>query len=492
MARIELVDVAIRDGNQSLWGATGLATAHCLELAPLLDRVGFRAIDFTSSTHMGVAVRFFRENPWERIRLMHAAMPNTPLQFITTGLRFISWQTSDPEFMRLVYRRLVANGMSRFAVVDPMHDMDALLECARLIRAEGGTEIVAGLTYTVSAVHDDAFYAACAQRLAAAPQVDRLYLKDPAGLLSPERARTLVPAVRAVMGAKPLEIHAHCTIGLGPLTALTAAELGVATIHVALDPLGRGTSLPSATLTLANLRALGHSVDIDDRALALAGGYLTQLARAEGLPAGAPQEFDAAFLRHQIPGGVVTTLQRQLAELRLGHRWPALVEEVERVRAELGYPIMVTPFPQMVCTQALFNVLSGERYRNVPDEIIRYVLGRFGRPTRPVEANVLERILARPRANELLAEPPPPSLAELRRRLGSALADEELLLRAVMPAAQVDAMVAAGPARRRYNPELAPVLALLQGLSGRELPDQIDIDKPGFGLRLRRAARVSA
>jgi oxaloacetate decarboxylase alpha subunit len=245
-------------------------------------------------------------------------------------------------------------------------------------------------------------------------------------------------------------------------------------------------------LTLANLRALGHRVDIDDRALTLACGYLTQLARAEGLPAGAPQEFDAAFLRHQIPGGVVTTIQRQLAELRLGHRWPALVEEVERVRADLGYPIMVTPFPQMVCTQALFNVLSGERYHNVPDEIIRYVLGRFGRPTRPVEANVLERILARPRARELLGEPPPPSLAELRRRLGSALADEELLLRAVMPAAQVDAMVAAGPARRRYNPEIAPVLALLQGLSGRELPDEIEIDKPGFRLRLRRGARGAA
>jgi oxaloacetate decarboxylase alpha subunit len=492
MARIELVDVALRDGNQSLWGATGLSTAHCLEVAPLLDRVGFRALDFTSSTHMGIAVRSFRENPWERIRLMHSAMPNTPLQFITTGLRFISWQVSDAEFMRLVYRRLVANGLTRFAVIDPMHDTEALSECVRLIRAEGGTEIVAGLTYTVSAVHDDAFYAACARRLAASADVDRVYIKDPAGLLSPERARTLIPAVRGAIGRTPLEIHSHCTIALGPLTALAAADLGVAAIHVAVEPLGNGTSLPAATRMVANLRELGHTVDIDDRALGLAAQFMTRLAQAEGLPAGTPQEFDAAFLRHQIPGGVVTTMQRQLRELHLAARWPAVVEEVERVRAELGYPIMVTPFPQMICTQALFNVMGRERYANVPDEIIRYVVGRFGRPTRPVDQNVLDRILARPRAVELANEAPPATLAELRRKLGTAMDDEELLLRAVMPVSQVDAMVAAGPARRRYNPELTPVLALLRGLSGRDVPDELIIDKPGFRLALRRSAREDA
>jgi oxaloacetate decarboxylase alpha subunit len=441
---------------------------------------------------MGVAVRVFREDPWERIRLMHAAMPHTPLQFITTGFRFISWQTADPQFMQLVYRRLVASGISRFAVIEPMHDLEALLESARLIRTEGGEEIVAGLTFTLSAIHDDAFYAGCARRLAASSDVDRLYIKDPAGLLSPERARSLIPAVRAAIGALPLELHTHCTIGLGAMTCLAAAELGVSTLHVAIDPLGSGTSLPSAQRTVANLRELGHTVDIDDRALAASSDYFTRLARAEGLPLGAAQEFDAAFLRHQIPGGVVTTMQRQLTELKLLDRWPAVVEEVERVRAELGFPIMVTPFPQMVCAQALFNVIGTERYANVPDEVIRYVLGRFGRPTRAVDGNVRERILARPRAAQLAAEPPPPSLAELRARFGHSISDDELLLRAVMPAAQVDAMINAGPARRRYNPQLAPVLSLLRGLAGRSMPDQLQIDKPGWRLRLRRAAPPAA
>jgi oxaloacetate decarboxylase (Na+ extruding) subunit alpha len=486
MATIELVDVSMRDGNQSLWGATGLGTAHCLTIAPVLDRVGFRAADFTSSTHMGVAVRFFRENPWERIRLMHAAMPNTALQFITTGFRFISWQTAAADFMQLVYQRLVANGIGRFAVIDPMHDIDALLESARMIRIAGGREIVAGLTYTVSAIHDDAFYAGCARRLAASSDVDRIYIKDPAGLLTPERARSLIPAVQGAIGALPLELHTHCTIGLGAITCLAAAELGISTLHVAVEPLGSGTSLPSAQRMVANLRELGHTVAIDDRALTAAGGYFTQLARAEGLPLGAAQEFDAAFLRHQIPGGVVTTMQRQLGELKLLGRWPAVIEEVERVRAELGYPIMVTPFPQMVCTQALFNVIGTERYGNVPDELVRYVLGRFGRPTRPVDENVRERILSRPRAAQLAVEPPPPSLAQLRTRFGHAISDEELLLRAVMPGAQVDAMVSAGPARRHYNPELAPVLSLLRGLAGRDVPQQLVIEQPGWRLTLRR------
>jgi oxaloacetate decarboxylase alpha subunit len=484
---IQLIDVSIRDGNQSLWSATGLNTARILQIAPILDRVGFRALDFTSSTHMGVLVRVHKENPWELIRLTHEAARNTPLQLITTGFRFISWETADPDFMQLVYRRLIANGVSRFAVIDPMHDMDALLESVRRIRLEGGAEIVAGLTYTISEIHTDAFYADLASRIARSPDVDRLYIKDPAGLLTPERARTLLPAVRARIGPLPLELHSHCSIGLGPLTAVTAAELGIDAIHVAIGPLANGTSLPSATRLVANLRELGHRIDIDDRSLALATDYFERLAAAEGLPSGAPQEFDAAFLRHQIPGGVMTTIRRQLAELRLQDKLPAVIQEVERVRAELGYPILVTPFPQIVCTQALLNVIGKERYDNVPDQVIRYVIGRFGRPTRPVDPNVHDRILARPRARELMSEPTL-SLAELRRKFPASIADDEFLLRAVMPAEQVDAMLAAGPAPRHYNPDVRPLLSLLQELQRKPRVAQLVVEKPDFRLELRARA----
>ena len=484
MADIELVDVSFRDGNQSLWGATGITTAHILQIAPLMDRVGFRALDFTSSTHMGVAVRTHRENPWERIRLTRAAAPNTPLQFIGSGLRFISWEPLHPELMQLAYDRLVAAGMSRFVVLDPMHDMDAVRQTARMLRQAGASEIMAALTYTVSAVHDDGYYAGLAGQMAASPDIDRAYVKDPAGLLTPERARTLFPAIQARLGGTPLELHSHCTIGLSPLTCLVAAELGLAALHVACGPLANGSSLPSAERLVANLRELGHTVGIDDRRLAQVAGYFTRLAQAESQPAGTPQEYDASFLHHQVAGGVMTTMRRQLAELGLEDRFGAVMEEVSRVRAELGYPIMVTPFPQIVCGQALYNVIGAERYQNVSDQVIRYVLGRFGRPTAPVDPDAADRILSRPRARELMAEPPPAAVAELRKRFPAGISDEEFLLRATMPAGEVDAMLAAGPARRYYNPDLKAVLDLLAGLGQRPGVSGVAIDKPGFRLEL--------
>jgi len=486
MADIQLVDTSIRDGNQSLWGATGLKTAHILQIAPIMDRVGFRALDFSSSTHMGVSVRTHQENPWELIRLAHAAAPNTPLQFIGSGLRFISWQPAHPDLIQLVYDRLVVAGMSRFVILDPMHDMQAVLRTARMLRQAGAGETIAALTYTISAVHDDGFYAGLAGQMAACPDIDRVYVKDPAGLLTPERARTLIPAIRTRLGAaKPLELHSHCTIGLSPLTCLAAADLGVSDLHVACGSLANGTSLPNAQRIVANLRELGHTVDIDDRLLAVVADYFTRLARVESLPAGTPQEYDASFLRHQVAGGTMTTTRRQLDELGLGDRFGAVMEEVSRVRAELGYPIMVTPFPQMVCGQALYNVIGAERYANVSDQVIRYVLGRFGRPTAPVDPDVADRILSRSRARELMAEPPPPAPGELRNRFGSGISDEEFLLRATMPAGEVDAMLAAGPARRHYNPDLKPVLDLLAGLAERHGVSGVVVDKPGFRLELR-------
>jgi len=492
MSEIGLVDVSIRDGNQSLWGATGLSTAHILQSAALIERVGFRAIDFSSSTAMAVAVRYFRNNPWERLRRMRAAMPNTVLQFITTGLRFIAWQQADPEFMRIVYRHLQMNGIRRFVMLDPMHDADAVIQAARIIKKEGDADVMAALTFTLSDVHDDTFYANFARRLAQSPDIDLFYLKDPGGLMSPERVRTLAPAVKAVIGPKPLEVHLHCTIGLGEPTSLAAADLGcISAIHVGTGPLGDGSSLPEARRMVANLREAGHTVDIDDNALAQLSDYWSRLALAEGLPPGEPQGFDAAFLRHQIAGGVMTTTMRQLQELNLGSKFQNVIDETERVRSDLGQPIMVTPFPQMVLSQALFNVVGGSRYGQVSDQVIRYVLRKFGRPTRPIAPEIEAVILDRPRAKELANEADFPTLGELRKRFGAGIADEEFLLRAVMPGGQVDDMLAAGRSRATYSPEAASVLALLKKLAARPTDRSIAIERPGLRLALHAGGSLA-
>jgi len=490
MARIDLVDVSMRDGNQSLWGATGLSTAQILEIAGQVDRVGFKAIDFMASSHMGTAVRNQRNNPWERIRRARAAMPRTPLQFITTGLRFISWEEADPEFMRVVFRCLQRNGIRRIKLVESMHDVDAALRAARMFKEEGGGQVMAALTYTISDVHDDAFYAAYAAKVKASPNVDLFCIKDPGGLLSPERARTLVPAIRAVIGDMPLELHSHSNVGYSQLSGLAAADSGISAIHVGIGPLGDGSSLPEAGRMIANLREAGHTVDIDDAVLARVDQYWRRLAKAEGLPAGAPASFDASFLRHQIAGGVMSTTRRQLQEINLEHKLPEVIAETERVRRELGQPIMVTPFPQVVISQALFNVIGRKRYEQVSDQVIRYVLGKFGRPPNPVDPKVRDAVLDRPRAREIEREPSFPSYADLRKRIGVDMNDEEFLLRAVMQGDYVDAMLKHGASVGTYNPDAAPFKKLLRELAARPAARDIMVEGKGFRLALHAGGAI--
>ncbi|GAA0319851.1 carboxylase [Sphingomonas oligophenolica] len=449
-----------------------------------MERVGYHAIDFTTSTHMGVAVRFKQQDPWERIRLMAAACPTTPLQFLSTGFRFISWETASPEFMALAFATLARNGIRRFALADPMNDASANAEAARIVKRVGGEQVIGALVFTLSPIHDDAHYAAAARTMAASPDIDALYIKDPGGLLSPERARTLIPAILAQIGDKPLELHAHCTIGLADLTYLEGAALGASALQCASGGAADGTSNPPIERMVRNLRELGHSVDVDDEALASVGRYFADLAAAEGLPTGAPMAFDAGYVRHQLPGGMVGTMRRHLADHRVPHLEGAVVEELARVREELGWPIVMTPFAQMLQTQAVMNVTGTERYATIPDEIVRFALGRFGRPNRPIAPEVMDRILSSSRARELAAEPEMAPLAELRQRVGMGLSDEEFLLRATMPGAMIDAMQAAGPAPRTYDPKTRPIMKLVEQLLARTDLTRITVEKAGFRLVL--------
>ena len=295
----------------------------------------------------------------------------------------------------------------------------------------------------------------------------------------------MLPALRVALGGKPLELHSHCTIGLAPFTYSEAPELGVQTLHTAARPLGNGSSQPAIENVIANLRSKGAAVDLDMDAIARISSYFEKLAAAEGLAPGVPQEYDVRYFQHQLPGGMIGTMRRQLREMRQEHRLPEVYDEVERVRRELGYPIMVTPFSQVVGTQAVMNVLAPERYANVPDEVIRYVLGKFGTPPAPMDPNVRDRIEQLPRARELSNQAAMPELSELRRRFDSRLSDEEFLLRATMPAEQVDAMVAAGPTRETYSAVSSPVEKLITELSRRPDVTHARFERDGFLVDLR-------
>jgi oxaloacetate decarboxylase alpha subunit len=444
--RVEIVDTTTRDGNQSLWSATGLTTPDVLDIAPAMDRVGFRALDFTSSTHMAVSVRFHHEDPWERIRRVSEAMPDTPLNFITTGMRFISWTPAGEDVIRLVFRCVARNGIRRFQIAEPSNDPEALLRLARMAREEGVEEVVVGLTYSISPVHTHDYYLERARAVAASKELDRLYLKDPGGLLTPSAVHELIPGFIDAVGTRPVELHSHCTIALGPLAYVEGLKAGTRTLHTAVAPVANGTSNPSCENTLHNLEAEGYSHELDTEALAEVSEHFRALAQRKELPLGRPVEYDAAYYRHQMPGGMVTTTKRHLQEIGKPELFDATLEEVTRVRAEMGYPIMVTPVSQFVATQAVMNVIYDERWSKVSNEMIRYFHGHFFEPAAPVDPEVADKVLSAPRAAKL-KDVEPLSLEGAREKFGDGISDEELLLRLTMPAEQVDAMFAEAPAQ---------------------------------------------
>jgi oxaloacetate decarboxylase alpha subunit len=491
MREIGIIDVTLRDGNQSMWGATGITNPMVEDVSPMVARGNYHAIEFITSTHMAMSVRFHREDPWERIRRAAVAIPDTPLGLLTSGLRFITWDRTPAEVMRLAFRTLMKNGIRRFWALDPLNNMDAVREIAAMIKSEGDAEVVAGLVYTVSPVHTDEHYAEKADALGAMDQVDGVYLKDVGGLLTPERVQTLVPIVKSRIGDRLLELHAHCNTGLAPLCCVEGARLGVDVIHTACAPLGNGSSLPAAESTVGNLRNAGFEVGVDDAALAEYAAYFRRVAELRGLPVGAPAEYDVAYYRHQVPGGMMGTLRRQLGEMGMTERLPEVLAEVEQVRRELGYPIMVTPFSQFVGAQSVLNVVTGERYGQVPNEVVHYARGTYGEPPAPIDPDVLDRIHSSPAAEALDPDRREPTLEELRARFESGISDEDLLLRIAMPREQVDAMVErrSSVVHVPRNSAARPIIDLLEGLDRRRDVSFVKIERPGFALTLDRYDR---
>ena len=479
---IGLVDTTVRDGHQSLWSANALTTAMIAEIAPVMDCVGFHAIDFTSSTHMAMTVKWHQEDPWERIRTIRALMPETRLGFITPGMRFISWERAPVDMIRLALRCVIRNGVRRIWVAESMNDLEAGLAVARIAKEEGAEEVVLGLVFSISPVHTDAYYAERAAVVGLDPNVDVLTLKDPGGLLTPDRVRTLVPALRAAAPGRPLEVHSHDTAAMGGPTYLEAAAQGASFVCTAVRPLASGTSQPSAEQTVANLRAAGFDVPLDLGALAEMSAYFAALARRLRRQVGEPREHDASVYRHQLPGGMTSTLRRQLAEIGMEHRWDEVLEELPRVREALGWPIMVTPLSQFVGVQAFLNVTSGERWSQFPDEIVRYVLGQYGPPPGELDPEVEAKVLSSPKAMAFREEEHRLDLGEARARYGEAMSDEELLLRMTMPPEQVDAI---GAPRRAVQAGRHAVVDLVEGIAQRRL-HEIDVTTGSLRLRVRR------
>ncbi len=485
MNDIHFVDTTLRDGQLSLW-ASNMTTGMMLPIVEDLDRAGFEGIELLSSAFFKKSVRDLKDDLWERARLVAKRVTHTPLRSIRSR-SMLAFQITPPAIAELWLERLAANGISELRTSDPSNTPKYWADAVRTAD-KVGLKTILNIIYSISPKHTDEYFT---RRFRAAAKLKpyRLCFKDPGGLLTPEATRRLVPILLREAGAIPVEFHTHCTTGLGSLCCLEAIRAGITSINTAVPPLADGSSNPSIFNVAMNARALGYHTNIAEERLKPVEKHFRAIAREQNLPIGKPLAYDAFHPMHQVPGGMISNFRFQLSNLGKLDQLPAVLEEVSRLRAEFGYPIMVTPYSQFFGVQAAINVIVGARYKEVTDEVLLYALGFWGKEeAESIEANLKDRLLSSPRAKELAKiKIPKMTVQQFRAKFGGAgVSDDEAILRFFAGETFVDAMKAAGPVAE-YRPTKAPLIALIEQLVQRRGSRQVYIKRGDLTVHLRRA-----
>lgn len=484
--QVKFIDTTVRDGNQSLW-ALNMRVGAMLPAAEYIDQAGYESIEFFLSVMFKKYVREHKENPWYWLKEGTKRIKKTRLRY--HGGMHSAFEKTPHAILKLFIERLVSYGLTLTRTSNSWNDYSAFKEEIADLK-NVGMDTVANLIYSVSPRHTDEYYAKKA-REAAAAKPWRICFKDVGGLLSPERARTLIPVVLKAAGKIPVEFHAHCNSGQAPLCYLEGVKLGMRILHTATPPLANGSSQPSIFNIASNLKALGYTPAIDLKPLETVEKHFTAVAKRDGLPIGKPVEYDQSQYGHQVPGGMISNMRHQLKIIGLENKMEAALEEAGRVRAEFGYPIMVTPLSQYVGTQAAINVVVGERYKEVPDQVIQYALGLWGKEAIEVmDKEIRDKILNRPRAKEWTEwQQPEPTLKEIRQKYGVNLSDEDLILNYFAGEDYVKALPNGGKPRE-YLDATQPLVKIIEQLSKRKESNQVYIKQPGFTIKM--AKRISA
>jgi oxaloacetate decarboxylase alpha subunit len=462
MAHVELVDETLRDGQQSLWGMR-MQAGMALPVADTLDRTGFRIIDAAASSFMEVLVKYCREDPWEGLDLLRGAIRRTPMRGGMRGNAAVSFGVTPDALMDLWMRRLNEHGVRSFWIYDVLYGVENFARLARIAK-EYGSEVVGTVFFSQSPIHTDDYLAARAAEIVAVEEIDGLLFYDTAGVLDIERLRGLLPRIIAAAGEKPVEFHSNNLMGTSGLAYVEAVRHGIRILHTASRPMANGPSVPSTESVVRNLELLGCTHGIDKSLLQPVADHFRRVGKAAGYLVDQVSEYDLFNVTHQVPGGMLGTLRAQLEQHGMTHRTEDVMAETGEVRRELGWPVMATPLSQLVGTQAVLNIVTGKRYSMVPDEVVAYAAGHYGKPPAPIDPDVLDRIMSSPRAPEIVANPPEqPTIEELRRRHGTD-DDDLLILKALIPESDILAMQAAGRVRRDYplsSPEVQEVCALI-------------------------------
>ncbi len=387
--QIKITDTTLRDAHQSLW-ATRMRTDDMLKILDKIDRVGYWSLEVWGGATFDAALRFLDENPWDRLRVIKKHAPRTPLQMLLRGQNLVGYHQYPDDIVKRFINESVKNGMDIFRIFDALNDTRNLKVAIEAVK-EAGAHAQGAVCYTISPVHTLEHYVETALELVEMG-VDSICIKDMAALLTPYRAYKLVERFRKEIDL-PIDLHSHYIGGMAPMNYLKAIEAGVDIIDTATVPLAFGNSQPAIEMIAAALKDTPYDTGFDLEALFDIAKYWEDIRSKRGFQRGITSLTHMQVFSHQVPGGMLSNLYSQLEQQKALDRMQEVLEEIPRVRAEVGYPPLVTPMSQIVGTQAVLNVLTGKRWAIIPDEMKRYVKGLYGRAPGPIDKDIQTKIL---------------------------------------------------------------------------------------------------
>jgi len=434
MKKIQFTETVLRDGQQSLI-ATRMPTSDMLPILKTMDQAGYHALEMWGGATFDACLRFLNEDPWERLRAIRKEVKKTKLQMLLRGQNLLGYKNYADDVVADFVTKSVENGIDILRLFDALNDVRNLETAIRATKAAGG-HCQTAISYTTSQIHTVDYFVDLANKMANLG-ADSICIKDMAGVLTPQTGYELVSRIKDAVDL-PLEVHTHATSGIAEMTYLKVAEAGADIIDTAISSFAGGTSQPATESVAIALEDCGFATGLDLQKVAEIAEHFNPVRdrfREEGLLNPKVKDIEPKTLIYQVPGGMLSNLLSQLTEQGLQDKYEEVLAEVPKVRADLGYPPLVTPLSQMVGTQALMNVISGERYKLVPSEIKDYVKGLYGQSPAPISDEIKETsigdaevITVRPA--DLLA----PQLPAFKEEIAEyAKSEEDVLMYALFP-----------------------------------------------------------
>ena len=429
--RVKITDTTLRDAHQSLW-ATRMRTEDMLPIAEKLDSIGYHSLEVWGGATFDVAIRYLNEDPWVRLRELKKICKKTKLQMLLRGQNIVGYGNYPDDVVEAFCHKAVENGVDIMRIFDALNDIRNLEMPIKASKA-AGAHIQAVVCYTVSPVHTLEHYLETAEKLVEMG-ADSICLKDMAGLLAPYKAYEVVKTIKDKLDI-PVQVHCHYVGGLAVGSYLKAAEAGADVFDTASVPLAFGSSQPPVETVVRALKETPYDTGLSLKELFEASQYFEELRKRLGFDRGVTRINDMRVFEHQVPGGMTSNLVTQLEEQKSLHRLNDVLDEIPRVRKELGYPPLVTPTSQIVGIQAVLNVLLGERYKLIPEEVRGYIQGTYGKPAAPIDEEVMKKALG---DRELITCRPAdllePRMDKIREECkGIAESEEDVLTYALFP-----------------------------------------------------------